>query len=291
MQARQRKRYSAAFKAGVALEAIKGELTLVQLAAKHDVHHIMIANWKRKAIVDMTTSFSGRAVPAGETGAEPLDAFRERLEPAPARPLEPRKQPRQERAVGMVERILEAARAQLSEANLSDFSTVSIARRANLSVGSIYQYFPNKESIIWEIAQRWLGLFKVAATEWTRSEPPGDFDSFAASYRAFHQGIASIYRRTFQFRRALDALSLTAELSRLNVEHNEIIVGMLADWLMRINPVLARKVAWRLAWAVYGSGDGAMSAAARSDPDEGELIIEDLNIMTLALLRPHLYPD
>ena len=34
-----RKRYSADFKAKVALEAIRGDLTLAELAAKHGVHH------------------------------------------------------------------------------------------------------------------------------------------------------------------------------------------------------------------------------------------------------------
>jgi transposase-like protein len=45
-----RKRYGADFKAKVALEAIRGDLTLAELAAKHGVHHTMIAAWKRQAI-------------------------------------------------------------------------------------------------------------------------------------------------------------------------------------------------------------------------------------------------
>ena len=55
-----RKRYSAEFKAKVALEAIKGELTLAQLAAKYEVHHVMIANWKKQAIEGMSGVFSGK---------------------------------------------------------------------------------------------------------------------------------------------------------------------------------------------------------------------------------------
>ena len=44
-----RKRYSADFKAKVALEAIRGDLTLAELGAKHGIHHTMIAAWKRQA--------------------------------------------------------------------------------------------------------------------------------------------------------------------------------------------------------------------------------------------------
>nr|WP_245913499.1 IS3 family transposase [Caenispirillum bisanense] len=60
-----RKRYSAEFKAKVALEAIKGELTLAELAAKHGIHQTMIAAWKRQAIEGMAATFSGKAEAAG----------------------------------------------------------------------------------------------------------------------------------------------------------------------------------------------------------------------------------
>jgi transposase len=62
-----RKRYSAEFKAKVALEAIRGELTLAELGAKHGIHHTMIAAWKRQAIEGLSATFSG----AGEAARSP----------------------------------------------------------------------------------------------------------------------------------------------------------------------------------------------------------------------------
>jgi transposase len=56
-----RKRYSADFKAKVAL---------AELAAKHGVHHTMIAAWKRQAIEGMSATFSG----AGEAARAASDA-------------------------------------------------------------------------------------------------------------------------------------------------------------------------------------------------------------------------
>ncbi len=72
-----RKRYSAEFKARVALEAIKGEMTLAELAAKYEIHHVMIANWKKQAIAGMSATFSGKteAAPgASEADVEKLHA-------------------------------------------------------------------------------------------------------------------------------------------------------------------------------------------------------------------------
>jgi transposase len=59
----KRKRYSAEFKAKVAVEAIRGEQTIAQLAAKHGVHQTMINAWKvrRTAIEGMSGMFSGKA--------------------------------------------------------------------------------------------------------------------------------------------------------------------------------------------------------------------------------------
>ena len=46
----KRKRYSAEFKAKVAMEALRGELTTSQLATKHGVHQTLIGDWKRQAM-------------------------------------------------------------------------------------------------------------------------------------------------------------------------------------------------------------------------------------------------
>ncbi len=57
----KRKRYSAEFKAKVALDALRGELTAAQLATKHGVHQTMISAWKRQAVEGLTLVFSGNA--------------------------------------------------------------------------------------------------------------------------------------------------------------------------------------------------------------------------------------
>jgi transposase len=49
----KRKRYTAEFKAKVALEAPWGELTTAQLAAKHGIHQTMVGEWKRQAMEDL----------------------------------------------------------------------------------------------------------------------------------------------------------------------------------------------------------------------------------------------
>lgn len=61
MSKTKRKRYSADFKAKVALEAIKGEQTLSELGSRYGIHPNMITTWKRQAVKNMAESFSSKS--------------------------------------------------------------------------------------------------------------------------------------------------------------------------------------------------------------------------------------
>lgn len=55
----KRKRYSAEFKAKVAMDALRDELIVSQLAAKHEVHQTLVGDWKRQAMEGLATVFAG----------------------------------------------------------------------------------------------------------------------------------------------------------------------------------------------------------------------------------------
>ncbi len=74
-----RKRYSAEFKAKVALEAIRGDLTLAELAAKHGIHHTMIASWKKQAVVGMAATFSGESDAAKAASEAEVDRLHAKI--------------------------------------------------------------------------------------------------------------------------------------------------------------------------------------------------------------------
>src|SRR6476661_9955500 len=67
-----------------------------------------------------------------------------------------RKQPQQARSTELVATILEAAIQVLTREGAQRFTTARVAEKAGVSVGSLYQYFPNKAAI----------LFRLQSDEW-----------------------------------------------------------------------------------------------------------------------------
>lgn len=70
-----------------------------------------------------------------------------------------RKQPQQARSADLVAAILEAAVQVLAKEGAQRFTTARVAEKAGVSVGSIYQYFPNKAAI----------LFRLQSDEWRQT--------------------------------------------------------------------------------------------------------------------------
>lgn len=77
----------------------------------------------------------------------------------PRTPISSRKQPQQARSADLVAAILEAAIQVLAKEGATRFTTARVAERAGVSVGSVYQYFPNKAAI----------LFRLQSDEWVQT--------------------------------------------------------------------------------------------------------------------------
>ncbi len=64
------------------------------------------------------------------------------------------KVPRQQRSIAMVHSIIDAAKRVLEREGLEAFTTNRVAEVAGVSVGSLYQYFPNKDALLLGVVER-----------------------------------------------------------------------------------------------------------------------------------------
>lgn len=65
-----------------------------------------------------------------------------------AKRLSARKSPRQQRSRNTVECILLSAARILVQSGMAGFNTNAVAKEAGISIGSLYQYFPNKQALL-----------------------------------------------------------------------------------------------------------------------------------------------
>ncbi|WP_369199441.1 TetR/AcrR family transcriptional regulator [Streptomyces sp. PU-14G] len=92
------------------------------------------------------------------------------------RGLAPRKQPRQVRAELTRQRILDAAAHVFAEYGYAAGTTNRIAQRARVSIGSLYQYYPNKDAILVELLTRHLDAGMAATPPGQDEEPPAPLE-------------------------------------------------------------------------------------------------------------------
>jgi AcrR family transcriptional regulator len=208
----------------------------------------------------------------------------------PKAALEPRKQPRQQRSSQMVDRILGAALALTRENGAAGPTTLAIARRAGLSVGSLYQYYPNKQAIILDLARNWLAVFPTLIA--ARAEAPATAASFRHDLHDYLEEIGRHYLDNANLMPVLEAIMLDPGLKHIVLDYDEKNIALYAAWLRKVNPALPLEDATRLGHVMMEVGHMALTIAVRKNRRTFGLIQNDLETMWLALLAPHLdLPD
>ncbi|WP_294227478.1 TetR/AcrR family transcriptional regulator [uncultured Shimia sp.] len=139
----------------------------------------------------------------------------------------PRKKPRQARAQATVDAILQAAAHILVGQGFEGFNTNVVAERAGASVGSLYQYFPNKEAIISEMVRakraRLLNGLQAAEAAHQESELPEALAALVAATIAHQKGWPQLSQ----------ALDRAAALVPLSVEGTALTAAIL-ELLQRV---------------------------------------------------------
>jgi AcrR family transcriptional regulator len=177
----------------------------------------------------------------------------------------PRKLPSQARSQQMVEAILEATARVLAERGYVGTNTNLVAERAGVSVGSVYQYFPNKDSLVTALherhaAQMYALIDGVLASSHPRSLR-GHIDAMVQAMLAAHQmepALHKVLEKEFPF--------FDAPKAESPADHSifKRVRGMLEDYGDQIVPA-NRDLA---AWTVLQIMESLIHAATIDPPKE-----------------------
>tara|TARA_Y100000385_G_scaffold291568_1_gene370359 strand:- start:1811 stop:2461 length:651 start_codon:yes stop_codon:yes gene_type:complete len=147
--------------------------------------------------------------------------------------ITPRKLPSRAGSRARVEKIVATTIEVISNKGLDGFTTNEIAKKAGIPIGSLYQYFPNKQSILYAIMQDWL-----AEIEERTATFPLEKYAKSSSKRLLEDFSKSVgtYDRYTGKRRKLGQLLISAaatypELNELYEKHKEFTIDALVVFL------------------------------------------------------------
>ncbi|GIF22712.1 AcrR family transcriptional regulator [Actinoplanes tereljensis] len=160
--------------------------------------------------------------------------------PPADRRLQPRRSPRQVRAELTRERILTAAAHVFAEHGYAAGTTNRIAERARISIGSLYQYFPNKDAILAKLLVQ-----HIDRGTWTAADgldlSPGTLE---ATVRALVRDAIDNHSDDPQLLRIMiEQAPVSAELIETIDRHGEMRTAQVRDVLARHPDVQVRDLA------------------------------------------------
>jgi AcrR family transcriptional regulator len=168
------------------------------------------------------------------------------------RRLQPRRQPRQVRAELTRQRILAAAAHIFTEYGYAAGTTNRIAERARISIGSLYQYYPNKDAILAELLNRHLHGARVTARFRDEEDLP---ESLEDVVRVFVRAEIENHLDDPQLLRIMiEQAPRTGELLNRVAREEQAMIGDLMDLFARHPQVRVedRETAARLVTATLG---------------------------------------
>src|SRR3984885_7390051 len=95
--------------------------------------------------------------------------------------LEPRKSPVQARSAASVEAILDATIQVLLAVGIERLTTTRVALRAGVSVGTLYQYFPNKSALLQAVLPRHLSAVANAIQQVCEEQQGGSLETMVTA--------------------------------------------------------------------------------------------------------------
>lgn len=129
---------------------------------------------------------------------------------------QPRKLPRQKRSQETVDAILAATAHILSRQGLEKATTNAVARRAGVSIGSLYQYFPDKEALVRALNERHtreiLDLLRARFDEIREAPIPEAVEAIVRAMVEVHRHDPSLHRVLVQVTPAVGGREETRRL-------------------------------------------------------------------------------
>ena len=145
-------------------------------------------------------------------------------------PLNPRKLPVQARSTVSVDAILEATIQVLLSAGKERLTTTRVALRAGVSIGTLYQYFPNKSALLQAVLKRHLNEVAEAVERVCREQKVSTLPNMAAALiTAFLEAKLKDVKTSVALYSVSSDVDGAKIAQQMGIRFNKAIVEMLAS--------------------------------------------------------------
>lgn len=197
-----------------------------------------------------------------------------------------RRQPQQPRSQKRVNQILDAAEQLFVEQGYEATTTKAIASRADVPIGSLYQFFPDKLAIAIALAARYTEQVRQLFVQIHDTEALQlPLDAYInRTVEVFHE----YYLKHPGYLIVFGQLRSQPEIQAVNNEHNRQILEELEQFFVRYNPQIDHQTCELIVRVASEIVSSLQTLAILSDKEFGVQVIAETKKVLLAYLQPYL---
>jgi AcrR family transcriptional regulator len=190
-----------------------------------------------------------------------------------------RRQPAQQRSRERLDRILEVAQQLIAEKGSEHVKMSEIAELAEISIGSLYQYFPDKRAIVRTLAELYADESRRCVREALDAvqNKAQLLDAFASLVDQYYE----IVMDKPVMRDISSALRSDKELMNIEIAESRACGALLAAAIRRVTPRADSKRVSALAFLIWQLGEETMRLAVAHKRSEGAMLVDAYKRMSL----------
>ena len=193
-----------------------------------------------------------------------------------------RRQPNQKRSRERVERILESA-TELIAAEGSDAMRMSeVARKSGISIGSLYQYFPDKSAILRVLAERYNAAGRACIAEGLAGV--GSVAELKTAFASLIEVYYALFLAEPVMRDIWAGAQADRSLQALEVSESRLNAALLSEAMARVHPGVEAEALARSAFLIMYLGKSTMRLAILVGREEGAALVAAYKAMVAAEL-------
>lgn len=190
-----------------------------------------------------------------------------------------RRAPAQHRSRERLDRILAAAAKLIAKKGSDQVKMSEVADLAEISIGSLYQYFPDKSAIIRTLAERYNAesrrCIELALT------PVTDLKALREAYESLVDQYYDLVLSEPVMRDIWSGMQTDKQLMALELAESRASGALLAAAMQRVHPNADPKLIASSAFLIWQLGEATMRLAISLSRVEGDAIVDAFKRMTL----------